>query len=316
MADIRKNKWEWFHYDNPDFQVQYRKNNIPANVKFPAMELHWHDDVEFIYIEEGSVLYEMEDEMIRMQKGEGIFVNARQLHLIHADDCDCELHCLIFHPIILCSSEYITSDCVVPLLEDSSVPYVFLSETVPWQKQLLMDIRDIGPYTESAHGKLTIMKYIYDIWDLLFQNLVSRPEEEDKNQNLSSVKKMVAYIQKNYRNKILLSDICMVGNVGKTKCSALFDMYYNMSPMEYVRNYRIEKGAKLLEITDMSITEIAYEIGLSDGSYFAKVFGQLIGCSPQQYRSYGRGMSRYYEVRRFPNLQTGVQDTDYSKSDL
>lgn len=32
MADIREDGWEWFHYDNPDFQVQFRRNFIPAGV--------------------------------------------------------------------------------------------------------------------------------------------------------------------------------------------------------------------------------------------------------------------------------------------
>ncbi len=45
-----------------------------------------------------------------------IFGNSRQLHLIHADkDEDCELLCLIFHPIIMCSTQYITENYVKPI---------------------------------------------------------------------------------------------------------------------------------------------------------------------------------------------------------
>lgn len=316
MADIRENRWEWFHYDNPDFQVQFRTNEIPANATFDAMTNHWHDDVEFVYVRKGRIFYEMDDQMVAMDAGEGIFVNARQMHLIHMADSDVLLHCLIFHPVILCSSDYITKNYVMPLLENTAVPYVKLQEGVPWQKEVLYRIRDMEPFTQSDSGHLVAMKYLYEIWDLLFENLMTVEQEEEKNGNLSTVKKMVSYIQENYKNKMGLPEICQAGNVGKTKCSALFQTYYNMSPMEYVRNYRIEKGAKLLESTDMSITDIAYEIGFSDGSHFSKLFGQLIGCSPQQFRNYGREMSRYYEIRRLSYLQPGVSDKNCSKSDL
>ena len=84
MADIRTNGWEWLHYDNPDFQVQYRKNFIPAQAKLEDMTMHWHDDVEFIYVVEGSTYYNLNDKKIFIRKGEGIFVNARQRHLLEA----------------------------------------------------------------------------------------------------------------------------------------------------------------------------------------------------------------------------------------
>ena len=107
---------------------------------------------------------------------------------------------------------------------------------------------------------------------------------------------MISFIQKNYRNKITLSQICGAGNVGKSKCNILFERYYNVSPMEYVKNYRIEQGGRLLVISDMPITQIAYEIGFADGSYFSKAFSEKLGITPIKYRAIGREMSSYYEL--------------------
>ena len=107
MSDIRANRWEVLHYDDPDFQVMFRRNKITAGAPLCDITNHWHDDVEFLYVIEGNVYYEMEKETLKISAGEGIFVNAKQMHLIHSGDKDCVLLCLIFHPIILCSSEYI-----------------------------------------------------------------------------------------------------------------------------------------------------------------------------------------------------------------
>lgn len=298
MADIRENGWEWFHYDNPDFQVQFRRNYIPANIVINDMNIHWHDDIEFIYVLKGVTHYEMADTNIRMEAGEGIFVNSRQLHLIHPDkDSDCELLCLIFHPIILCSTEYVTENYVKPLIENKAVPYFHLKSKISWQHRILTDIAEMEKYCESENGYLKVMNIIFDLWQNLFENLCDKTGENDEiNNDLTCTKKMISYIHKNYRNRIKLLDICEAGNVGKSKCNLLFDKYYNVSPIEYVKNYRIEQGAKLLTLSDMSVTDIAYEVGFADGSYFSKSFLNKVGVTPIKYRKIGRGMSSYYEL--------------------
>lgn len=306
MADIRENGWEWFHYDNPDFQVQFRHNFIPAGVIIRDIKsIHWHDDVEFIYVLKGTTHYEMADTNVVMREGEGIFVNSRQLHLIHADkDEDCELLCLIFHPIVLCSTAYITDNYVKPLIENSNVPYVHLKSSIAWQKSVLEDIAKMETYCEDDRGHMQVMNLLFDMWNLLFDNLYEKEEDDIKNKDLSCMKKMIAYIHMNYRNRIKLSEICEAGSVGRSKCNLLFDTYYNVSPIEYVKNYRIEQGAKLLTLSDMSITEVAYEVGFTDSSYFSKAFSEKIGITPHKYRKIGREMSLYYELPESQGIQT------------
>lgn len=316
MADIRTNGWEWLHYDNPDFQVQYRKNMIPAHANLTDVKMHWHDDVEFIYVVQGSIYYNMDNEKVLIREGEGIFVNARQKHVIEASFEDCTLYCLIFHPLLLCSSEYVATNVVVPVLENKKMPYCLLSETEPWQCELLQTIRNMQPHVENESGHMQVMQDIYAIWDLLYKNLIYGRDVDDNNRELVLLKKMVAFIHKNYRKKIKLREICEAGNVGRTKCDEIFAIYYNLTPIEYLRNYRIEKGAYLMEITDMSITEIAYEVGFNDAGYFSKVFKQQIGCNPQSYRSYGKGMSKYYEQSRCQDIHAGIQNTTHKKHDL
>lgn len=306
MADIRENGWEWFHYDNPNFQVQFRRNYIPAGIIIRDIKsIHWHDDIELIYVLKGATHYELANETIKMKAGEGIFVNSRQLHLIHADkDEDCELLCLIFHPIIMCSTQYVTDNYVKPIIDNSDIQYVHLKSEISWQKRVLEDIAKMEPFCESDRGHMRVMNFIFDLWEQLYDNLIGNCDAEDGriNQDLSCIKNMISFIHKNYRNKITLNEICNVGNVGKSKCNILFEKYYNVSPIEYVKNYRIEQGARLLTLSDMSITEIAYEVGFAEGSYFSKAFSEKVGIAPIKYRAIGRGLSSYYELPQSQGL--------------
>lgn len=305
MSDIRADGWEWLHYDDPDFQVQYRKNVIPAHCELTDMAMHWHDDVEFIYVVSGRIGYVVNEKTFRLHAGEGLFINSRQRHIIRSGEEDALLYCLMFHPVILCSSKHVARNYVMPLL--GSVPYVLLSEETDWQCRLLTEIAAMQSHARQRYGHMQVMIALYRIWNELYEHLLTRDDELDEtNKDLMSMRQMTAYVQENYRNKVLLQDICAAGNVGKTKCNELFAETFNVTPMEYLRNYRIEQSAKLLEISDMSVTEIAYENGFTDGSYFTKIFRQQIGCSPQEYRNYGKGMSEYYEQSHYKSLHTGV----------
>lgn len=54
------------------------------------------------------------------------------------------------------------------------------------------------------------------------------------------------------------------------------------SPVELVRTARLQRGKRLLETTDMTIAEVAYDVGFSSPSYFTKCFKDEFGVSPRE----------------------------------
>ena len=53
---------------------------------------------------------------------------------------------------------------------------------------------------------------------------------------------------------------------------------------QYIRELRLEKGAKLLKETDKSIAEISYQVGFSSASYFNKTFRKYYDVTPGEFR--------------------------------
>ncbi|MCM1499130.1 MAG: AraC family transcriptional regulator [Clostridium sp.] len=284
MADIRNDRSECLHYDNPDFHVQFRKNIINADAILD-ISIHWHDEVEFIYVIEGSIRYQLQDKIVQIKAGEGIFVNSRQLHLIVSNHCDVILYCLIFHPTILCASNSVAEKFVSPIVCNDSLSHIMLSSSVAWQEKILKSIEEIYGVLGADTEELGVMRLIYSIWETLSGNIVCYPDTDNGvNRDLALVKEMISYIHQHYTERVTIKQLCEVGWIGKTKCTSLFDRYVNMTPMQYVKNYRIERSIKLLRETDRRITEIAYDVGFSEGSYFSESFRQVMGVSPQQFR--------------------------------
>lgn len=110
-----------------------------------------------------------------------------------------------------------------------------------------------------------------------------------RNQRLGSeaqrlVFQAMGFIHERYREPISRSDIAGSLNVNEQYLSRCFNKEIGIGPMVYLSRYRIEQAKRLLESGNMSITQVAMEVGLSSQSYFSRIFQQETGISPSAYQ--------------------------------
>ena len=86
------------------------------------------------------------------------------------------------------------------------------------------------------------------------------------------------------REKISLSDIANAGGTCKTSCCTIFKKFTNQTPNEYLTDYRLHKSIDLMQNTDMTLTEICYDVGFSGASYFSETFRKVYDMSPTEYK--------------------------------
>ena len=72
-------------------------------------------------------------------------------------------------------------------------------------------------------------------------------------------------------------------NICKSNCSVLFHKYVCQTPISYLTRYRLNQSINLLFHTDMSITEISYEVGFNSTSYYSEMFKKYYHCTPREY---------------------------------
>ena len=63
----------------------------------------------------------------------------------------------------------------------------------------------------------------------------------------------------------------------------------NDTPVNFLINYRLKLGAQLLRDSDMSVTNIAYQAGFANVSYFVEAFHKVYRCQPLEYRKKQKG---------------------------
>ena len=108
-----------------------------------------------------------------------------------------------------------------------------------------------------------------------------RNAEQRHKQIIEDVKN---YINLNYSKKITLLDVANRVYISHSYLSKLIKIHTGNSFRHLVNMVRIEEAVRLLEHTNKSLSEIAFQTGYEDHSYFAKVFKRHTGMNPSDYR--------------------------------
>lgn len=301
VSSIKEDRSQIFLYTTPGFNVYIRQNIYPQMMPFCVTD-HWHDEVEFVYITKGSITYTVEGETMILKQGQGLFINSRKLHVAASDkDTPCEFYCAIIHPMLLCASKHVDDTYVEPIIKNNSLKYLFMDSKDEWAREALNIIEQMSIYTDKGGHELQIQMLFFAIWQIIYtQSMVTDSKPLKSNHHLNTLKDMITYIQQHFAEKITLGDISNAGCVGKTMCTKLFTTYVNRTPIEFLKDYRIQQSIVLLKTTDLSITDICYETGFSGASYFGECFREVTGCSPLEYRKQhiDRPLSHYSRKRR------------------
>ncbi len=85
-------------------------------------------------------------------------------------------------------------------------------------------------------------------------------------------------------SNLKLEELAKLCNLSLSSFKREFKKEFNDSPTNYINNRRLDKAKELLNITDLPISEIAYEIGFQDSLYFTRLFKNKIGVPPTAYR--------------------------------
>ncbi len=251
-----------------------------------SMAAHWHDDLEFLLIREGTMRYFVEGKIRILRPGDTLFVNARRLH--SGDSVggqDCRFDCVLFRPELVRPAGAELLERVVSRARPDAAA---LRPAVAWQREIIAALQAVYDALRRLEPgyELEAMGRIYQIFLLLYRNLDAIPSEAraplDGKRDI--LHRMIGFIQENYAQPLSLADIAGAADVGKSYCCSLFQTYLHCTPVGYLNTCRLEQSLHLLSETGLSNTEIASLCGFSTPSYFSAQFRARMGMSPREYR--------------------------------
>lgn len=96
-------------------------------------------------------------------------------------------------------------------------------------------------------------------------------------------KNIKEFLDKNFRTTITNQKLAERFGFVSSYLSAIFKVYYDMTPMDYIIYKRIEEAKQLLMHSGMKVKDVANHLGYEDSLYFSKVFKKETGVSPKEY---------------------------------
>ena len=100
---------------------------------------------------------------------------------------------------------------------------------------------------------------------------------------------LLEYIDANFTQKLTLAELADKCFYNPAYLGRLFKNTFHVTLHEYVNEKRVAFAKKMLQETDEPIDTIGTQIGYADRKQFYKVFKQMVGCTPKQYRENSRG---------------------------
>ncbi len=265
---------------------------------------HWHEEVELLYFSGGQFRLEINMESFPIQSECFYFINPGELHSVISETADSYWEdAVVFSPDILSFDSYDHAQIhlIHPIQKGRLLfPRYITPEHAAFLpiRNAFMDItrafgqmaseaspiKDSSLVTDDLTSQLYIKSSLLYILATLSEHRLFTPTEKNLDKRVESIKTALTYIKDNYREKIYLSDLAEQTNLNEQYFCRLFKKAIGHSPMEYINEYRIKQTKRLLEETNLSITEICLECGYNNLGNFLREFRKYTGTTPLQYR--------------------------------
>ncbi|UOQ86978.1 AraC family transcriptional regulator [Gracilibacillus salinarum] len=253
------------------------------------MPFHSHKAIEIMYVISGECLVEVGNRSFQLKKGRFIFIGSEVPHrLFVKPDGICRMLNLEF----ILTKRNRSFPSLDELADENNPLYNFLNIN-----QAFLLLRDINGIVLNSLKQLVLEldkgneSDNYLMVHLLLSQLllqVSENVEKTKERPIKQtdiyIRKVIDYIHENYDYDIKIEELAQLVHLHPNYLHRIFKGALNITIMEYLTNFRIDKAKMLLTRSDIPVTDISNYVGMNSSQYFSKVFKKETGATPIEYR--------------------------------
>lgn len=126
---------------------------------------------------------------------------------------------------------------------------------------------------------------ILELKDTMVRNFCKAIRTAKIKEHSALCQSIVYYLEHHYEQLIRMDNLAKELGVSSSYITRVFKKEYQMSPMAYLKTYRMKKAQELLFCTDKRIQDISNMVGVPDANYFVKQFYSVTGKTPSEYRA-------------------------------
>ena len=249
-----------------------------------AVISHQHRQIELIAMTEGAAQFHIDTHCCTAQKGDVLVIPPYAIHRAEtAENTLTAYNCICFDPELLYDNA-LRSGLVSHTLSTQHLISGKLPST-PFLQEAIANTCNAYEHEEpgwelEAVGNLSLLFSVLKRNGCFAQSCRANPEN-------GFAQKALDYIISNYAQPITSTTAAQSLNMNNSYFCRLFKKTFGCCFADYVLVYRLEKAKVALSTGNLSVTEIAFQTGFNNCSYFGKVFRERFGITPLQYRKHG-----------------------------
>lgn len=243
--------------------------------------VHWHDELEIIYVKKGRLMICIQEEWFEGTKGQLFFVNPGELHFMESEDVLVEYYTILF-PMEFIS--FWSEDIIEQKKRRLPVSIVNpeIEEMVRTLIEELIDTNNEKEFGYTLHTRILLLQ----IMEQFLAGKLFLPVTTGNSVTLQ--REMISYIQEHYDEKITLQMLAEEFHLSEKYISEYFKEHFAIGFMQYVGHLRMTKAKHLLLNTDLSIMDVALSCGFNSVNLFIRKFKELYQMTPLQYRKFDK----------------------------
>lgn len=249
------------------------------------MASHWHSEIELIRVISGKLNVKLFSREYEAKANDFIVVNSETVHGAYATE-DCVYECIVMHLELLSVQD---SGCRF-FIESILNQEIHITEYNPSSNDeihnAINNLFELMKLPSSGY-KFKVIGALYELFGIIVDKRLYSSTDDTvipKDKNIPKLKKVLSFIRGNYDKPITLQSMADCAGMSPKYFCFFFRNMTRKSPIEYLTAYRIERASRKLLNSDSNITDIAYECGFNDLSYFIKTFKLLKGITPSKFR--------------------------------
>jgi len=135
--------------------------------------------------------------------------------------------------------------------------------------------------SDAERMKLKVKELLYYLYDL-YPNQIQIILNGLHNSEQLQIQQIV---ESNYLNNFNLDELAFLCGMSLSSFKRKFEKIYETTPAKWIKNRKLEKASQLLIKSDLSISEIAYDVGFSSHSHFIQSFKDKFNVAPSEYKN-------------------------------
>lgn len=267
--------------------IVYR-GNIPEYIcSYP---LHWHDEMEIIYVEKGCGTVIVPSGKYVLQTGDMIIIPPQTVHSIEQfENRPMEYFNILFQFSLLIDtpSDNCYEKFFLPFYQHTKIFPSYLNTNDKLNQLLLPYVTDLIENRKQSNTgyELMVKSNLFAIMHYLNQYSTPSNHMELSLQNTyDKLKKLLLYVKENYNHTITIPQAAAICGFSESHFMKLFKELTGKSFTQYLKDYRLEIASRKLLETHEKIIEISENTGFPNHSYFSRSFYAKYGVSPSAYR--------------------------------